>query len=122
MSDFTLASLYPQIKSWLEEDDLIRNFHYTRTLNSSDVKLYLKIKSPIVLSGADYFVATFAALGANPDHFQFLRHWDGKYFNAGEVIEFPEAIPFNIAVTGERLALNLLQHSSSISTWKKNHV
>lgn len=122
MSDFTLTSLYPQIRSWLDEDDLTRNFHYTRTLSSSDVKLYLKIKSPIVLAGTDYFVATFAALGADPSHFEFLKYWDGKNFQSGEVIEFPEAIPFNIAVTGERLALNLLQHASSIATWTKHHV
>lgn len=122
MSDFTLTSLYPQIKSWLEEDDLTRNFHYTRTLEGADVKLYLKIKSPMILSGTDYFVATFAALGANPEDMNFLRKWDGKEFRAGEVIEFPEAISFNIAVTGERLALNLMQHASSISTWTKKHV
>lgn len=84
--------------------------------------MYLKIKSPLILSGTDYFVATFAALGADANHFQFLRNWEGKEFRAGEVIEFPEAVPFNIAVTGERLALNLLQHASSISTWTKKHV
>jgi hypothetical protein len=57
MSDFILNSLYPQIKNWLEEDDLVRNFHYVKNLNSSEVKLFLKIKSPLVLAGADYFVA-----------------------------------------------------------------
>ena len=122
MSDFTLTSLYPQIKNWLDEDDLTRNFHYTRTLDGSPVKLYLKIKSPLVLSGADYFVATFASLGAVPEHLEFLRNWEGKEFRAGEVIEIPEPMPFNIALTGERLALNLLQHASSISTWTKKHV
>ena len=122
MSDFTLTSLYPQIKSWLEEDDLTRNFHYTRSLEGTDVKLYLKFKSPMTLSGTDYFVATFAALGANPEDMNFLRKWEGKEFRSGEVIEFPQALSFNIAVTGERLALNLLQHASSISTWTKKHV
>jgi nicotinate-nucleotide pyrophosphorylase (carboxylating) len=121
MSDFILSSLFPQIKTWLDEDDLTRNFHYTRSLSDSAVKLYLKIKSPMVLAGSDYFIATFAALGADSTHFDFLRHWDGKSFKAGEVIEFPEAIPFNVAVTGERLALNLLQHASSIATWTKKH-
>jgi nicotinate-nucleotide pyrophosphorylase (carboxylating) len=122
MSDFILNSLYPQIKHWLEEDDLVRNFHYLKNLSPSEVKLYLKIKSPLVMAGADYFVATFAALGADPSHFDFIRHWDGKTFQAGEVIEFPEAISFNVAVTGERLALNLLQHASSIATWTQKHV
>jgi len=121
MSDFTLTSLYPQIKHWLDEDDLTRNFHYTRGLNSSTVKLLLKIKSPIVLAGADYFAATFSALGADARHFDFLRNWDGKEFEAGETIEFPEPMNFNIALTGERLALNLLQRASSIATWTKKH-
>lgn len=122
MTDFTLISLLPQIKTWLEEDDLTRNFHYTRTLPATPVKLLLKIKSPLVLAGADYFVATFIALGAKKEDLEFLRHWDGKSFENGEVIEFPEAMPFNIAVTGERLALNLLQHASSIATWTNRHV
>lgn len=73
------------------------------------------------MAGADYFVAAFVALGAAPTKFDFIRHWDGKTFLAGEVIEFPEPIAFNIALTGERLALNLLQHASSISTWTKKH-
>lgn len=122
MSDFSLETLYPQIKLWLEEDDLTRNFHYTRSLSRSEVKLYLKIKSPLILAGGDYFAAVFSALGADVGHFEFLRNWDGKGFQAGEVIEIPHAIPFNIAVTGERLALNLLQHASSIATWTKKHV
>lgn len=122
MSDFTLTSLFPQIRTWLEEDDLTRNFHYTRSLEGSEVKMFLKIKSPMILSGADYFVATFASLGADAAGLNFLRKWDGKQFQAGEVIEFPELMPFNIALTGERLALNLLQHASSISTWTKKHV
>jgi len=121
MSDFTLTCLHPQIKSWLDEDDLTRNFHYTRDLNGSAVKLLLKIKSPIILAGADYFAATFSALGADANHFDFLRNWDGREFSAGEVIEFPNPMAFNIALTGERLALNLLQHASSIATWTKKH-
>lgn len=122
MSDFIISSLIPQIKVWLEEDDLTRNFNYTRNLPDSKVKLFLKIKSPLILAGADYFVATFAALGEETTHFDFIRHWDGKKFEAGENIEFPEAIPFNVAVTAERLALNLLQHASSVATWTRKHV
>ena len=76
----------------------------------------------MVMAGADYFVAAFVALGADPKKFDFIRHWDGKSFLAGEVIEFPEPLSFAIALTGERLALNLLQHASSIATWTKKHV
>lgn len=120
--DFTLKSLEPQILNWLDEDDLHRNFHYTKSLPEIPVKLSLKIKSDIVMAGSDYFAAVFIALGAKPSAFEFLKKWDGKFFNAGEVIEFSEAIPLNIALTGERLALNLFQHGSSIATWTKKYV
>lgn len=122
MSDFLINSLIPQIQSWLNEDDLQRNLHYTKSLPATDVKLNLKIKSPLILAGADYFAATFIALGADEKGFEFLRHWDGKSFQNGEVIEFPQTLPFSIAVTGERLALNLVQHASSIATWTQKHV
>jgi nicotinate-nucleotide pyrophosphorylase (carboxylating) len=122
MSDFVISRLVPQIQEWLEEDDLNRNFYYTRSLSDLKVKLLLKIKSPLILAGADYFVAVFAALGEDIRHFDFIRHWDGKSFEASENIEFPDPVPFNVAVTAERLALNLLQHASSIATWTHQHV
>jgi nicotinate-nucleotide pyrophosphorylase (carboxylating) len=122
MSDFLINSLIPQIQTWLNEDDLHRNLHYTKSLPATDVKLYLKIKSPLLLAGTDYLTATFVALGADQDAFEFLKSWDGKSFQNGEVIEFPQALPFSVAVTGERLALNLLQHASSIATWTQKHV
>ena len=122
MNDFALNGLVPQIKQWLEEDDLTRNHYYTRQLPDSEVRMYLKIKSPLVLAGADYFAATFIALGETSDKFEFLRNWEGRTFDAGEVIEFPQTVAFNVALTAERLALNLLQHASSIATWTHAHV
>ena len=122
MEDFILTTLAPQVKTWLDEDDLTRNFYYQKSLSSEKIKLYLKIKSPLILAGSDYFVAVFAALGCDPHVFDFIRGWDGKSFAANEVIEVPEAVPFNIALNAERLALNLLQHASSIATWTHQHV
>lgn len=121
MVEMSYKALLPQIQSWLEEDDLSRNFHYTRALPKHPVKLQLKIKSPLILSGTDYIAATFIALGSDTN-FSFLNEFEGKSFEAGKVIEFPETLPFNVAVTGERLALNLVQHASSISTWTNKHV
>lgn len=118
--DMSIKSLLPQIQNWLEEDDLTRNFHYTRALPKHPVKLQLKIKSPLILAGTDYLAATFIQLGSTMD-FSFLAQYEGKKFNE-TVIEFPETIPFNLAVTGERLALNLVQHASSIATWTNKHV
>lgn len=122
MTDIALLSLIPQVTKWLEEDDLQRNFHYTRALPQTPVKLSVKIKSPMVLAGTDYFAAVFVALGASADDFQELRALEGKELEQGHVIELKSALPFSLTVTAERLALNLLQHASSIATWTKSHV
>lgn len=120
MMDMSIKSLLPQIEKWLEEDDLSRNFHYTRMLPKHPVKLQLKVKSQLILAGTDYLAATFIQLGSNND-FSFLSEYEGKKLQE-TTIEFPETMPFNIAVTGERLALNLVQHASSIATWTEKHV
>ncbi len=120
--EIILKSLKSQILDWLDEDDLNRNLYYLKSLPDHPVKLHLNIKSDLVLAGSDYFRSVFSVLGADPDIFRFMQNWDGKIFKKGEVIEVPDVIPFNIAVTGERLALNLLQEASSIATWTKKHV
>ena len=78
MEDFILNSLSPQIKTWLDEDDLTRNFYYQKSLSSQKVKLHIKIKSPLILAGSDYFVAVFSTLGCDSKVFDFIRGWDGK--------------------------------------------
>jgi nicotinate-nucleotide pyrophosphorylase (carboxylating) len=122
MTDMKYQVLLPQIKQWLEEDDLNRNFYYIKSLPDVPVQLNLKIKSDLVMAGVDYFVATFLALGASEDQFEFMQGWDGKSFSSGENIHFPTPLPFALALTAERLALNLLQHASSIATWTHKHV
>lgn len=117
----SIKSLLPQIQNWLDEDDLTRNFHYTRMLPKHPVKLVLRIKSPLVLAGTDYLAAVFTQLGSQND-FSFLESYEAKELGDGTTIEFPETMPFNLAVTGERLALNLVQHASSIATWTSKHV
>lgn len=122
MKDLLYRSLLPSINQWLEEDDLTRNHHYTKTLPEVPVQLSLKVKSDLVLAGADYFVAVFAALGVDPKSLQFISEAEGKTFRPGDVLTAPAPVPFAIAVTAERLALNLLQHASSIATWTHEHV
>lgn len=120
--NFSTKALLPQIEQWLIEDDLVRNFHYSRSLPKTEVELSLKIKSPLILAGLDYLAATFIFLGVDDSQFDFLESLEGKKFEVGNVIDFPDTIPFSIAVTGERLALNLVQHASSIATWTNKHV
>lgn len=120
--DLIHESLLPTIKQWLEEDDLLRNVHYTRSLPDLPVKLQLKVKSELVFAGCDYFITTFVALGAKVEELSFLKKYEGKTLPAGTIIEFPSSMSFALALTGERLALNLLQHASSIATFTREHV
>ena len=122
MSELAIRSLLPQILNWLDEDDLHRNFHYTKTLPEVLVRPVLKIKSPMLLAGLDYLTATFVALGSDLKDFEFLKEFEGKNFKAGDVIEFPKPMSFARAVTGERLALNLVQHASSVATFTQEFV
>lgn len=122
MKNLLQASLLPMIQQWLEEDDITRNIHYTRHLPDLPVALTLKLKSDLILAGTDYFIATFASLGLDSQNLKFLSAYEGKKFNAGDVLTFPTPVPFSIALSAERLALNLLQHASSIATWTAQHV
>lgn len=118
----SINSLLPLIRTWLQEDDLNRNYHYTQSLSDKPVQLTLKIKSDLLFSGTDFFIAVFVELGIKESDLEFLRQYEGKNLKKGEVIVFPHPMPFAVAVTGERLALNLLHHSSAISSHTQTYV
>jgi nicotinate-nucleotide pyrophosphorylase (carboxylating) len=107
------------ISRFFEEDDLQGNAYYLRELPETPVLCQLKIKSDVLLSGLPYFVSTFNYLGAQLDYEDFKSH-EGKFFKKGEVITF--SLPFSIALTGERIALNLLQRASAVSTFTQKFV
>lgn len=102
------------IERFLAEDEISGNAFYLNQLPSDDIECLLKIKSDLVLSGLPYLVATFNFLGADLKYFEF-EAFEGKKMKKGDVIKFK--LPFNIALTGERIALNLVQNASSISTF-----
>jgi nicotinate-nucleotide pyrophosphorylase (carboxylating) len=58
-------------------------------------------------------VATFNYLGANLNY-EIFKKYEGRQFAKGEIISF--SLPFSIALTGERIALNLLQRGSAVAT------
>lgn len=119
MNEVIQKGLLPDVEKWLLEDDLNRNFHYLRSLPTHPVELTLKFKSPMIVAGTDYFVAVFSFLGSDVSEVLELER---KEFSGTEAYTFKTKIPFNVAVTGERLALNLLQHGSSIATWTREFV
>jgi len=101
------------------EDDLNGNAYYLNTLPTQNVTCVLKIKSDVFLSGLLYFIGAFQFLGAELDEKMFSEH-EGKQFAKGQTIEFK--LPFNIALSGERVALNLLQQSTRVSTFTRKFV
>ena len=119
MNEVIQKGLLPDVEKWLLEDDLNRNFHYLRSLPTHPVELTLKFKSPMIVAGTDYFGAVFSFLGSDVSEVLELER---KEFSGTEAYTFKTKIPFNVAVTGERLALNLLQHGSSIATWTREFV
>lgn len=102
------------IERFLAEDEISGNAFYLNQLPSDNIECLLKIKSDLILSGLPYLVATFNFLGADLKYFEF-EAFEGKKMKNGDVIKFK--LPFNIALTGERIALNLVQNASSISTF-----
>lgn len=106
-------------KKYFAEDDLEGNAFYLRELPSEKVECLLKIKSDVYLSGLPFFVGAFNYLGASLDYEQFKKY-EGQFLKKGEVITFE--LPFHLALTGERVALNLLQQSTRISTYTKKYL
>ena len=101
----------------LEEDDLTRNAFYLQHLPADEVECILKIKDDLVLSGLPFFRSVFETLCQKSLPLDHLMECEGKTFSKSEKSELRFKLPFQVALTGERLALNLLQRSSSISTF-----
>lgn len=112
------TGIHKMIENFFLEDDLGRNQFYMQSLPDDLVNCELKIKSDLVLSGLPYFKESFAYLGFTPQ--LNIEEWEGRHCKKGESIKF--TLPFSVALTGERIALNLLQKASSISTFTNKFV
>ena len=105
------------IKAWLKEDGLGDGGIYWHQLPQVPARAQLKIKSPLVLAGLPWFCAVFETLSSDLENdLQPLLELEGKELAAGTVITLPTAIPWGVAITGERLALNLLHKASAVAT------
>ncbi len=110
------------INHFLEEDDYKKNFFYEGQLPQNVVICSLKIKSNCLLTGIPFFLDVFKTLGATNLNENDLLFHEGKFYDADKNFEIKFELPFDIALTGERIALNLLQRSSSISTFTQKFV
>ncbi len=122
MSLFSTA-IKQDIESYLAEDDLKRNLYYLSQLPQDSVQCQLNIKSDLVLAGLPWFVETFNVLaGDDLLSYENFSSFEGQSFLKGSVLKVDFNLPFSIALTGERIALNLLQRSSSIASYTKMYV
>ncbi|MFG1556411.1 carboxylating nicotinate-nucleotide diphosphorylase [Halobacteriovorax sp. FRX-2] len=109
-------ALQDSIETYFKEDDLSRNLNYIQSLPNDEVHCKLKIKDDMVLCGLPYFVESFNYLGANLKYEDFKK-FEGQKYTKDEMAEIEFKLPFSIALTGERIALNLIQRASSIATY-----
>lgn len=105
--------LKAEVEHFLVEDDYARHGLVMSRLPMDEIKCSLKIKSDLVFAGSPWFRATFAALGTNLSD-SFLQELEGQSLKAGEQFDFK--LPFAVALTGERVALNLLARASAVAT------
>lgn len=110
-----------EIKQYLQEDDISRNSYYSLHLPEDIVICSLKLKDNLVVAGLPYFVEVFKQLGYSLPAEELLS-WEGKSVTKDEKRELHFSLPFSVALTGERIALNLLQRASSIATYTNRYV
>lgn len=111
-------------RRFFDEDDLSRNFRYIQSLPQDEVKCQLFFKSDMVIAGLPFFFEAFRFLGAefsSAEYSSFLQK-EGQEVTASKIPQIEFSLPFSLALTGERIALNLLQHASSIATATRRFV
>ncbi len=101
---------------FFKEDDLSRNFHYLNSLPKEMVSCQLKFKDDLVISGLPYFFEAFNYLIPGCINYEEFLINEGRTVQKEEKFELLFDLPFNLVLTAERIALNLLQRSSSIAT------
>ncbi len=117
----TQLAVQRDMAQYFAEDDLSRNLFYMKSLPEDEVICDLYIKSDLVLAGLPWFQAAFHYLGEADFALNALDEYEGKRLVKGTKIELG-TMPFAKALTGERIALNLLQRASNIATYTAQYV
>lgn len=108
-----------EIENFLTEDDLSNSF-YLHSLPMDLVNCEIKIKSDLVLAGLPYFFSVFQKIApsfVSPEMFQLFRDFEGKHLKSSTSLTHQDfKLPFAVALTGERIALNLLARASAVAS------
>ncbi|MAF78888.1 MAG: nicotinate-nucleotide diphosphorylase (carboxylating) [Halobacteriovoraceae bacterium] len=117
----TQLALEKDMAQYFAEDDLSRNLFYMKSLPEDQVSCDLYIKSDLVLAGLPWFQAAFHYLGESDFAAKAIHEYEGKRLKKGTKISLGQ-MSFAKALTGERIALNLLQRASNIATYTSQYV
>lgn len=105
---------------FLREDDLLKNFTYFNNLPNKKVNCHLHFKTKGVIAGLSFFREVFRFLGDTSFDPKEFDSFEGKKITKKETLTFQ--MPFSVALTGERVALNLLQRSCAIASTTSSFV
>ena len=111
-------------KRFFDEDGVDNNTYYLQSLPADLVDCKLIIKDDCLISGLSYFFSAFNYLGHWDEELfsHVFKEFEGKRFFKNEKKEIHFRLPFNVALSAERIGLNLLQHSSAISTETNKYI
>jgi len=121
--NLNFSQLYSKhFELFFAEDDMLKNFSYTSSLPAEPVECSIKIKDDMVLAGLPFFFEIFNYLADSKIDYKKYMEFEGKSFKKSDFEEINFELPFNVVLSGERIALNLLQRASSIATFTSQFV
>ncbi|MBF0205393.1 MAG: carboxylating nicotinate-nucleotide diphosphorylase [Oligoflexia bacterium] len=119
LSSFSSA-LNKILPLFLQEDGIDVNDFYWKSLPTKEVSAVINFKTPgTVIAGLPFFFAVLSHLEGREIYSDSLR--DGQQLSA-LTSSAPFVLSLRTALTGERLALNLLQRGSAVATVTRRFV
>jgi nicotinate-nucleotide pyrophosphorylase (carboxylating) len=112
-------ALTRDIEAWLKEDGVGDVPTYWQRLPCTPSRAQIKIKTDVTLAGLPWFIAIFETLDKNIQGLEALMEYEGQHLRTGTIIDVPINLPWGVAITGERLALNLLHKATAVATATK---
>jgi nicotinate-nucleotide pyrophosphorylase (carboxylating) len=117
--DLPQLALREMFKTFYQEDDISRNFNYIQALPKDTVKCQLKFKDDMTIAGLSYFFEAFNYLKPGAVDYEKFLEIEKNCVRKKDNFQIEFELPFNVVLSGERIALNLLQKASSIATYTK---
>lgn len=117
--DLPQLALRQMFKNFYQEDDISRNFNYIQALPKDMVQCQLKFKDDMTIAGLSYFFEAFNYLQPGIVSYEKFLEYEKSIVKKKDNFQIEFELPFNVVLTGERIALNLLQRASAIATYTK---